>query len=541
MTVCKHCGTEIENGLEYCPNCGQELDETLGDFFEPVEELEEEAYNIFDAPDEFDMDELLSKEFDFGVQERKTASSAYESSEIEETDAFPMFEEVSEPEEFPLFEEVPEPEEFPSFEETSEPEAFPEADLFAGAEELSGMDFSPEEEPEAQNSGIEASDDLSQLFGLFGGEGDSAEIEEFTAPTSDGLDLPVADESDLLALDDLFQDLDNVDTLDINNDSQEPFEEGFEELLAASKAAEENPEGKSKKTKKKKEKRSFFQTVFGNVPIDPSKIKKEPTPEEVAAKKQKEEEAKKAKAEEKKLAEEEKKQIAQREKEEKARQKALAKEEKKAKKLQEAKLILEEMKDTRINRLGATIVFVFFAVVAIVLFFGGGIFGYSVGIHNATNYFNKAYGNNVKYYTDAYNEIYGLEIKPEDQVLSDKIMTVMFVNKQLNSYNSQMELGDYEAALHSLLLGLYRYGQYYDTAVPLGAGRDMDYVRTQILGALENTFGVSEDEAEVLRSMLTDAGAGGMHSGINADAARAYNLELYEIVKESGLEDDSNN
>ena len=41
MTVCKHCGTEIENGLEYCPNCGQELDETLGDFFEPVEELEE--------------------------------------------------------------------------------------------------------------------------------------------------------------------------------------------------------------------------------------------------------------------------------------------------------------------------------------------------------------------------------------------------------------------------------------------------------------------------------------------------------------------
>ena len=541
MTVCKHCGTEIENGLEYCPNCGQELDETLGDFFEPVEELEEEAYNIFDAPDEFDMDELLSKEFDFGVQERKTASSAYESSEIEETDAFSMFEEVSEPEEFSLFEEVPEPEEFPSFEETSEPEAFPEADLFAGAEELSGMDFFPEEEPEEQNSGIEASDDLSQLFGLFGGEGDSAEIEEFTAPTSDGLDLPVADESDLLALDDLFQDLDNVDTLDINNDNQEPFVEGFEELLTASQAAEENPEGKGKKTKKKKEKRSFFQTVFGNVPIDPSKIKKEPTPEEVAAKKQKEEEAKKAKAEEKKLAEEEKKQIAQREKEEKARQKALAKEEKKAKKLQEAKLILEEMKDTRINRLGATIVFTFFAVVAIVLFFGGGIFGYSVGIHNATNYFNKAYGNNVKYYTDAYNEIYGLEIKPEDQVLNDKIMTVMFVNKQLNSYNSQMELGDYEAALHSLLLGLYRYGQYYDTAVPLGAGRDMDYVRTQILGALENTFGVSEDEAEELRSMLTDAGAGGMHSGINADAAREYNLALYEIVKESGLEDDSNN
>ena len=40
MAVCKHCGTEIEDGLEYCPNCGQSIDETLGDFFEPVEELE---------------------------------------------------------------------------------------------------------------------------------------------------------------------------------------------------------------------------------------------------------------------------------------------------------------------------------------------------------------------------------------------------------------------------------------------------------------------------------------------------------------------
>jgi len=550
MTVCKHCGAEIENGLEYCPNCGQELNETLGDFFDPVEELEEEAYNIFDAPDEFDMDELLSKEFDFGVQERKTASSAHEPSEIEATDAFPMFEEMSEPEELPIFEEFSEPEEFPAFESVPDQEEFPaveemsEPDLFVGAEELSGMDFFPEDEPEemVQSSAVEATDDLSDLFGLFGNEDTSAEIEEFSVPTAEGVDLPLADESEFLALDDLFQDMDNVETLDINNDVQEPIEEGLEELLAASETTEDKQKGNSKKAKKKKkEKRSFFQTVFGNVPVDPSKIKKEPTPEEVAAKKQKEEEEKKAKAEEKKLADEEKKQIAQREKEEKARQKALAKEEKKAKKLQEAKLILEEMKDTRINRLGATIVFAFFAVVAIVLFFGGGIFGYSVGIHNATNYFNKAYNNNVKYYTDAYNEIYGLEIKPKDQVLSDKIMTVMFVNKQLNSYNSQMQMGDYEAALHSLLLGLYRYGQYYDTAVPLGAGRDMDYVRTQILKELASEFDVSEDEAEVLRSMLTDAGDGGMHSGINADAAREYNLKLYEIVKESGLEDDSNN
>ena len=63
MTVCKHCGTEIEEGLEYCPNCGQSIDKSFGDFFSPDEGLEEEAYNIFDAPEEFDMDSLLFKEF----------------------------------------------------------------------------------------------------------------------------------------------------------------------------------------------------------------------------------------------------------------------------------------------------------------------------------------------------------------------------------------------------------------------------------------------------------------------------------------------
>ena len=114
------------------------------------------------------------------------------------------------------------------------------------------------------------------------------------------------------------------------------------------------------------------------------------------------------------------------------------------------------MKETRINRLGATIVFLFFAVCAVVLLSGSEIFGYAISIHSAEKNFNKALGNDVRYYTDAYNDIYGLEIKEEDQLLNDKIMTVMFVNKEINSYNSQMRLGDYEAALHSLLLGLYR-------------------------------------------------------------------------------------
>jgi len=501
MTVCKHCGTEIEEGLEYCPNCGQSIDKNFGDFFSPDEGLEEEAYNIFDAPEEFDMDSLLFKEF----AKDMTVSEPLEELPAEEEEIIPAL--VA-----------------PSKEDSRQAEPEPDA----------------EEKP----------DDITELLGLFE---EQPVVEELQVPEeqaespsvveSETFELPAAEETDFLSLDELFQDL------DADSENTDFVEQGLEALLAVGteEEASKNADTKTKKKKEKKskkqkkEKKSFAKTVFGNVPIDPSKIKKEPTPEEKAEKKKKEAEEKKAKAEAKKLAAEEKKQLAQRNKEEKVRQKALAKEEKKAKKLEEAKQILEEMKETRINRLGATIVFLFFAVCAIVLLSGSEIFGYAISISSAENNFNKAHNNNVKYYTDAYNDIYGLNIKEEDQTLSDKIMTVMFVNKELNSYNSYMALEDYETAMHSLLLGLYRYGKYYEQAIPLGIDRDMDYVRTQILKELESTFGVSEDEAELLRSMLETAGVGGMNSAINEDAAREYNLALYEIVLESGLNNDSNN
>ena len=98
-----------------------------------------------------------------------------------------------------------------------------------------------------------------------------------------------------------------------------------------------------------------------------------------------------------------------------------------------------------------------------------------------------------------------------------------------------MTMENYQAALHSLLQGLYRYGKYYEQAIPLGIDRDMDYVRTQILDALETTFHVSEDEAEVLRSQLEKTMPEATASVIDKDAEKAYNLELYKVLVECGL------
>jgi len=507
MTICKHCGTEIEDGLDYCPNCGQNIEETFGEFFDANEELEEEAYNIFDAPDEFDMDSLLTKEFE---QTSSSTSSDFDFS------AFSMDEAEIQDFSIPETQEEDFSAETEPFEEISTPEEIGLTDFFGASE-----DSAIEDIQDFSSEGTDLDGDLG-------------------VAQSGGIDFPEIGESDFMSLDDLFQDMDGeqAESLEGSAENAIMLDAGLEELLAASEEQKKKESGKGKKEKKaKEEKKTFFQMVFGNVPIDPSERKKELTPEQIAAKKQKKAEEKKAKAEERKLTAEEKKQIAAKNKAEKERERALAKEEKKAKKLEEAKKILEEMNETRINRLGATIVFGFFIVLAIVMLSGSDLFSYAISVNAAEKSFNHALNNNVDYYTDAYNEIYGLEIKPEDQLLNDKVMMVMYVNKQLNSYNSQMRLENYEAALHSLLLGLHRYGEYHAASIPLGVTKDLDFVRTQILKELEKTFGVSEDEAELLKDMLDDAGPGGIEEGtkINEDAARAYNLELYKIVRESGL------
>ena len=501
MAICKHCGAEIEEGLDYCPSCGQSNTEddlfAYGDFFEPDAGLEEESYNIFDAPEEFDLDSLLEKEFSNG-----TVSDAG----IDEADDLSDF----------ILPEA-EPEDLSDF-------VLPEAE----PEDLSDFVL-PEAEPGDLSDFVLPEAEPEDLSDFVLPEADPEELSEFALPTMDN--------SDLTALDDLFQDLDSdteENSFEFVQNSPDAFEglDGIDsdliEMLATS--AEDTPK-KSKKTataEKTKEKVPFFKRIFGNVPVDESKKKPEPTEEEIAEKKKQKAEEKQKAAEEKKLASEAKKEEKKKNKAEKARLKELAKAEKKAKKLEAAKQILEEVQETRINRVGATIIFLLFAVIGVGLFFGSELFGYNASIKNADRSFQLALDNDVRHYNDAYEQVYGLTVKPEDQELVDKIMLVMFVNKELNSYNSHMKLEDYPAALHDLLKGMYRYGKYYDQAVALNINRDMDFVRSHILHELETVFSISEDEAEVLRNELEDSVLGYLSS---AD----YSKMLYEIVQECGL------
>lgn len=281
-------------------------------------------------------------------------------------------------------------------------------------------------------------------------------------------------------------------------------------------SGEQKPAEKKKKEKKKKEKQgpigALYHRLFDNVKVDPSKIKPQPTKEEIEAKKKAAQEAKERSKEEKEALLAEKKEQERQEKAEKQRKAKEAKAEKKEKKLQEAKLLLQEMENTRINRAGAAIVFIFFAMIAVVILFGTDIFSYSLSIQNAALEFER------DEYTRAYDEIYGLDVKEEDIVLYDRIMTVMYVQKHLNSYYNYYEMKDYPNALHSLLKGLQRYEKYIDLAVELEIDADLDSVRNSILTEISASFSMSEQEAMSI---------------IQSNSQLEYSIRVYDAVEKT--------
>lgn len=123
-----------------------------------------------------------------------------------------------------------------------------------------------------------------------------------------------------------------------------------------------------------------------------------------------------------------------------------------------------------------------------------------------------------KKYNQAFEQIYGLNIKQDDTMLYDKIMTVMYVNKQLNSYYNYMNLQSYPDALDSLIKGLKRYNKYIDSANELGITKHMDYVKRQILKELKKEFKLSEQKAMKLAEI---------------EDQQKYSERIYTLAKQS--------
>jgi hypothetical protein len=291
------------------------------------------------------------------------------------------------------------------------------------------------------------------------------------------------------------------------------------------KDSKKSKKGKKKKVQKEKankekngdnSKSNLFQRLFGNVKDNKTAANFEEEQRKLIEPKA--EKKKKTKSKDKNNAtasdEEDETSLEKKGGKDKATKKADKKEKaEKKKKTKEVIEVIDEIDEDpgRINRVGAIIVFFFCGIIAIILILGTNIVTYTISIQHATSYFDH------RKYNQAYNEVYGVDIKDEDIGLYDKIQTVMFVNKQLNSYNNYCTLEKYPEALDSLLKGLSRYEKYIELATMLGIESDLDYVRSQILAELNNVFKLTETDAMQIISYNN-----------NED----YSLEVYDVVLE---------
>ncbi len=405
----------------------------------------------------------------------------------------------------------------------------PEEDMIS----LFGMDIakdqpSSEQAMEALGDNFEAvepeQDDFLSLLGQLSDEDSAAEDIRAISDMLSGNSVPIAEDNMPSNVGEVFSDaLTAVTSL---NDYE--LEEG--ETLGAILKEEQGKGKKSKRAKKEKikkekiakeetseekSKQSLFQRFFGNIKDEKTatqfdedqRMLTEPKPEKVKKSKGKDQKySKSSEEDDDSTIEKGGKNKAVK----KADQKLKAEKKKKTKEIIE---VIDEIQEDpgRINRVGASIVFFFFGMVAAVLIIGTNMITYTLSIQHATNYFNH------RKYTQAYNEVYGVDIRDEDIGLYDKIQTVMFVNKQLNSYNNYYAMGQYPEALDSLLKGLNRYDKYIELATMLGIESDLDYVRSQILAELNNVFKLSEEEAIQI---------------ISFDSMEDYSLAVYDVVLE---------
>ena len=507
MGTCLMCHRKIPNGQKFCENCKQKrktkADESyLDSLLSSVGEIRPEPKNE-SKPDKQPFGDYPAYTDNNSISRgnkpvQKTEAEAPAEMDDMLTDLLNDMDEAGE------FEQQPEN----NIGEDDIENIFDEAEAYA---ELLSKDQNQEEQNENRNTAM--FEHLDEQQTLSGEETDSGLSDQdfidvnWNESSGDNDYIPEQE------IDDGFNEEDEI----ILNEGYNNVEAAFSDFDPLNEEIEAEAKPKSKKD-------SWFKRLiiklFGNVNDDV-------TPEMIEAdkiKKAEEEEIEKQKRLEKKKLDEERKAEAMAEKERKKAEadaernrklalsiekKNAAKEKEKKKKEQALAIAEYELEHGKINKAGATILFVIFAILTIVIIIGTNIYSYNLSIKNAQEDFD------VQKYNEAYYEVYGLKIQDEDIELYDRIMTVMYVNTQLNAYEYYMTSKNKEKALDSLLKGLQRYEKYYQLAQRLGITDDLNYVKGEILNKLTTEFNLSEEEANNM---------------IKVDNTVDYSEYLYELL-----------
>lgn len=355
------------------------------------------------------------------------------------------------------------------------------------------------------NSADDISDaELMDLFNSMPGNELNDEVDDKNDINEEQNNDSVEMENDIFSIDDMFSSLENEESMEEDDYHVEGTDIGdvFAESLGAvtphqdSSFEDEMFHLIPEKAEDIKPKKNIWQKLFGNVEDENAKPKDESETENIDDKsKKKKDKKKKVK---KTTNEENNSESGEEQSEEgtdikskKSKKKKNPDKEKKTKEKKVKKIMqeIEEEEEGRINRIGAAIVFLFFAGITAFIILGTNTFSYAHSINSANSYFNK------QKYDKAYNQLVGTDLTNKDKELYHKVATVMRVNKQLRSYEIYFSIEKYPEALDSLLKGLERYDNSIEEARNIGVSKDLKEIRIKIIRNLKESFDITEKEA----------------------------------------------
>lgn len=264
-------------------------------------------------------------------------------------------------------------------------------------------------------------------------------------------------------------------------------------------------ESKTKKGKNKKEKneKASLWSKIKNLlfTVEMVEDEEELSENQKVLKELEKEEKKKLKAEEKAKKLEEKKE-ADKLKQETDQQKKQLKEQKAAeRKLEKEKKAAEKKKNREPEeQIKLKPVFIIFAltVIAVTVFsiiLASDALHYQNNIKEASNAYVR------QDYETAYQELSGMTLKENDQLLLDKLEILIAVDKKYNSYINFREINMPNEALDSLLKALNNYDRYEEQALSMGIGSEFGVLLENLSYALENEYRLTVEQARAINSI----------------------------------------
>lgn len=303
--------------------------------------------------------------------------------------------------------------------------------------------------------------------------------------------------------DEIPSEMQAANVTEVENELQDTNSASQENLMETGYGEEKESQSEDQSDKTMDENEKIIEEVYGGKEhVDEEEIQKkgffarlkyklEQRKRKTAEEEQLELEAEEQEELEKKQKKEEKKQADLEKKENKKKEKeAKPKKEKKPKEKKEKK-VKEPPKPGDILKI-KPISIVFFVlliagIIVLVQLLNYSIY-YTSNVSSATTYYVSGD------YERAYEKLNGISLSKKDQTLYDQSATLMYVQRQYDSYENYMKLNMKTEALNALIKGLERYNTYINEAKNLGVGDKMDAIRTNILDSLQNTFRLSESE-----------------------------------------------